>query len=140
MQDKTREATSAPGSRRGLYLIPLILTLAILGAWVATGHETMPPTAAPERLLRVETRVATLHETYAVERAFVGRVEAARSSDLGFELAGLVDQVQRLHRQAADVALPRLIGTGVGARGGGFGHARASLAANSVRIRFRVLP
>ncbi|MEM7349587.1 MAG: efflux RND transporter periplasmic adaptor subunit [Acidobacteriota bacterium] len=93
MQDKTRAATRAPGSRRGPYLIPLILTLAILGAWVATGHETMPPTAAPERLLRVETRVAALHEAYAVERAFVGRVEAARTSDLGFELAGLVDRM-----------------------------------------------
>jgi RND family efflux transporter MFP subunit len=46
-----------------------------------------------ERLLPVTTLTARLTDSYPVKRSFVGRVEARRESDVGFELAGLVAKI-----------------------------------------------
>jgi RND family efflux transporter MFP subunit len=65
-----------------------------------SGPGTVVAPAAP-RILPVETGIAVALESYQEETRFVGRVEAARSSELGFELAGtvvslLVDEGERV--------------------------------------------
>ena len=98
MHDKSRPTVSRP-MRRGLYLMLPLLAAAVLVAWSAVGGSTSSATTAhseppvAEATLRVATRIAEMQASYEVERAFVGRVEAARSSELGFELAGRVDRV-----------------------------------------------
>ena len=42
------------------------------------------------RILTVDTRPATLRQGFTITRSFVGRIEAARNSRLGFELGGLI--------------------------------------------------
>ncbi len=45
---------------------------------------------APTRVLVVATQAIQEQESYAVRRSFVGRIEARRSTDTGFELGGAV--------------------------------------------------
>ncbi len=70
------------------------LLVASLGAgavFVARGDAEATVTEEPA--LRVRAQAVEASDAYRVERSFVGRVEAARESELGFELAGLLAQV-----------------------------------------------
>jgi RND family efflux transporter MFP subunit len=76
----------------------LLITLAVLTGWAlvalltgALGSQASTP--RQERLLPVSTVTARLADSYPQQRSFVGRVEARRESDVGFELAGLVAQI-----------------------------------------------
>ncbi len=80
--------------RRFAGALALMLTLASIGAaglWVTRSNATTVPAAEP--MLRVQVQVAASSDTYEVDRSFVGRIEAARESELGFELAGLLEKV-----------------------------------------------
>lgn len=57
----------------------------------ALGTSHIP--APQDRLLGVQVMEAEAQRAYPVERRFVGRVEARRESDVGFELPGLVAAV-----------------------------------------------
>lgn len=74
------------------------LVLVILSAVVAFG--LMANAGAPEvtdgpgsEPPRVETHEVRWEDGYTIERSFVGRVEARRSTDLGFEIGGMVLEV-----------------------------------------------
>ena len=91
-------------------LTATLLALAVLGAGALfVTRSDADATPAPEPLLRIQTLAVEAASAYEVERSFVGRVEAARESELGFELAGLLekiwveegDSVERGHRVAA---------------------------------------
>ncbi len=74
------------------------IALAVLGGWILVALVTgaLGSQAAihvEERLLPVTTITAQFDDSYPVERSFVGRIEARRESDVGFELAGLVASV-----------------------------------------------
>jgi RND family efflux transporter MFP subunit len=74
------------------------VALLVVAGWVLVALTTgalgsQASTLPPERLLPVGTVTAQLAESYPVERSFVGRVEAQRESDVGFELAGLVAKI-----------------------------------------------
>ncbi|MEM7588038.1 MAG: efflux RND transporter periplasmic adaptor subunit [Acidobacteriota bacterium] len=75
-----------------VWIAPLAV-IAGLALLAAIGRESRAQDEEPSRRLRVATQVVERVPTYEVARSFVGRIEAARSSDLGFELAGLVDRV-----------------------------------------------
>ena len=68
-----------------------MVSIGVAGTWVARSHATS--TTATEPVLRVQIRAAEPSDTYDVDRSFVGRIEAARESELGFELAGLLEKV-----------------------------------------------
>jgi RND family efflux transporter MFP subunit len=97
-RSRTRSTSNGrrTGRRRRLALGTLALALAI--ALGAGGAALLPaPRLAAERdpqadpavpPLTVRTRAAVPQDGYTVERTFQGRVEAARRSQLGFELAG----------------------------------------------------
>ena len=68
-----------------------LVSIGVAGTWVARSHATS--TTATEPVLRVQIRAAEPSDTYDVDRSFVGRIEAARESELGFELAGLLEKV-----------------------------------------------
>lgn len=83
-----RKALFAAG---GLILVILVLadlTLFNEGslADLSRARETAPPT----RILTVPVERIEMTRSYQVDWSFVGRVEAARSSDLGFEFGGLL--------------------------------------------------
>ena len=76
----------------------LWIPLAVVSGWVLVALLTgalgsQASTESPERLLPVSTITAQLAESYPVQRSFVGRVEARRESDVGFELGGLVAHI-----------------------------------------------
>ena len=76
-----------------LFLIAIVIGTAILGvAWAALnpGRHSHP---LQQTILSVMTEAVQQAPTYSVEREFIGRIEAARQSILGFELAGLVSRV-----------------------------------------------
>jgi RND family efflux transporter MFP subunit len=63
----------------------------LAGALMAANSGPVTPAApATARILPVETAMAVEIDSYQEETRFVGRIEAARSSQLGFELAGTV--------------------------------------------------
>lgn len=74
-----------------MFLAVLATVLLIGGAFSMNGGEddqqAMP---APDDLIRVQTRVAEEQEGYARQIAFVGAIEAAQRSRIGFERAGKV--------------------------------------------------
>jgi multidrug efflux pump subunit AcrA (membrane-fusion protein) len=70
-----------------------------LGATVAaiafTQSSRAIPVASSQRpLLTVHTAAMNPVDRYTVKRTFLGRVEAARSSDVGFELAGKISSIE----------------------------------------------
>ena len=76
----------------------LWIPLAVVSGWVLVALLTgalgsQASTESPERLLPVSTITAQLADSYPVQRSFVGRVEARRESDVGFELGGLVAHI-----------------------------------------------
>ena len=77
----------------------LWIVTAVAAAWAvvalmtgALGTRASIP--ATERLLPVATVTAHFADSYPVERSFVGRVEARRESNVGFELAGLIASIE----------------------------------------------
>ncbi len=78
--------------------LSLALVAVILSAVAAFGlmvnAKTVVPTKGPgSEPLRVNTHAVQWETGYTIERHFVGRVEARRSSDVGFEISGMVTQV-----------------------------------------------
>jgi RND family efflux transporter MFP subunit len=74
------------------------ITFSVVAGWALVALLTgalggQASTLQPERLLPVGTVIAQQTESYPVERSFVGRVEAQRESDVGFELAGLLAKI-----------------------------------------------
>ena len=55
------------------------------------GSTVAKDNAPPVRILAVQAENVAYSTSYTVDWTFVGRVEAARSSDLGFEFGGLVE-------------------------------------------------
>lgn len=87
-QPETRSRRRRPG-----WILVALAALTLTG-WAVTDRGTTVAAAVPTgTLLEVATRTAALQPGYEVASTFVGRVEAARSSDLGFELAGRVEAV-----------------------------------------------
>lgn len=70
-----------------------VLAVGGLGALVAAGGDGGASAGRSVRPLTVETVAAEPAAGYTVEREFVGRVEAGRTSEAGFELAGRVAAV-----------------------------------------------
>lgn len=88
----------APGARRLLRPLPLALLLfvgSLLLVGLATGTSDHPAEgegSAPPRL-PVTVLAAVYEPGYTLRRELVGRVEARRGSEVGFELAGRLDSV-----------------------------------------------
>lgn len=70
----------------------LALLVAGFGWAVRSTAKPSPPGPGQEPPV-VASRPVVLESGYAVERRFVGRIEARREADLGFELGGLVAEV-----------------------------------------------
>jgi RND family efflux transporter MFP subunit len=76
-----------------LFLFAIVIGTTILGvAWAALNPGRQPQ-SLQRTVLSVLTEAVQQAPSYSVEREFTGRIEAARQSALGFELAGLVSQV-----------------------------------------------
>lgn len=106
--------------------------VAFLAAFLALGAG--PAGAADARVLAVPVVEAAPQSGYELRRPFLGRVEAARASDLGFELAGTVAAVAVREGDVveAGAVLARLDDARLQARvaelGAGLAQARADLA------------
>ena len=75
-------------------LLSLGLTLAVaVGAVALARGGKQPASDRTARILTVHTQAAQPTNGYTVRRTFVGRVEAAQRSNLGFEIGGLVTHV-----------------------------------------------
>ncbi|MEM1250073.1 MAG: efflux RND transporter periplasmic adaptor subunit [Acidobacteriota bacterium] len=84
--------------RRGLAPVALLLALPFLSACAEDAAGTDIP---QERVLRVEVAPVAAVDSYAIERSYVGQVEAKRRSQVGFDLPGtlvraLVDEGDRV--------------------------------------------
>lgn len=80
------------------FAVSAVLVLMVFAAVTAFGFFASATTAEREpgpgsEPLRVNTHAVDWETGYTVERSFVGRVEARRSSDLGFEIGGMVKEV-----------------------------------------------
>ncbi|MEO1370275.1 MAG: biotin/lipoyl-binding protein, partial [Acidobacteriota bacterium] len=81
-------------SSRPTWLVALGVLLALLALGVLTStSDEVDPAAAVAEPSPVNVVVARLDGGYDVERSFTGRVEARRSSHLGFELGGRLTAV-----------------------------------------------
>ena len=77
--------------RKGKLGVSGLLALAVGSVLVALAKgDTVRTDAAPARVLVVATRAVQEQASYVVRRSFVGRIEARRSTDTGFELGGAV--------------------------------------------------
>ena len=66
-----------------------------IASFAATQSTRAIPVPEPENpILTVQTVVMNLVNQYTLKRTFLGRVEAARSTDLGFELAGKILSIE----------------------------------------------
>ncbi len=95
-----RDTGLAPAStsiRR--YLISTGVVAGVLLGFMALGYATIHPNPAATTeditasMLPVPTLRVQLAQTYEARRGFIGRVEAARASAIGFELGGLLREV-----------------------------------------------
>ncbi len=81
------------------YLISTGVIAGVLMGFMAFGYATIHPSpAAPGKdtgasMLPVSTLRIQLAQSYETRRGFIGRVEAARASAIGFELGGLLREV-----------------------------------------------
>ena len=96
-------------SKKAKRRVTVITILALLiptisgGLLYATSNSGSDKTALPStpttdkelRVLTVDTVSAKVEEEYPVQERFVGRAEAARTSNLGFELAGTVTSIAK---------------------------------------------
>ena len=84
------------GLRRGLAwlsIIGFLLAAAAVGGAFRFGAKPAQGQDSTTRALPVEVLIAQRIEGHEIERFFTGRVVARRSSNLGFERSGLLDQV-----------------------------------------------
>ncbi len=94
--DSDRSPTSAPMRR---YLLSTGVIAGVVMGFMAFGYATIHPTSTPGTddagisMLPVSTLRVQLARTYEARRGFIGRVEAARASAIGFELGGLLREV-----------------------------------------------
>ena len=84
--------------RRIAYSLSVLLATVLLGLLWASVPGEVKADAGPT-LTSVETFPVQSENGYTTRRVFVGRIEAARKSDLAFEVAGLV---QELHSEEGD--------------------------------------
>lgn len=78
-----------PASRRMLIgWTAAIAAVAII--LILTGTRNSEAAESTPNLLRVETQTVAFVESYSTKRKYIGRIEAAQQSDLGFELSGRV--------------------------------------------------
>ncbi len=79
----------------GHWVLAAGITIGLLVLGVAWAKISREPThvVRPESALLVDTDVARQAPSYSLERVFIGRVEPARESDIGFELGGKVLEV-----------------------------------------------
>jgi multidrug resistance efflux pump len=97
----TRTVAAQRGSGRRRMAMITITAVTTLG--LATGAtlwatrigfgQPADSAAAEIPVLTVNTKAAERRHGYEVQRTFVGRVEAARASELGFELGGLIEAI-----------------------------------------------
>ncbi|ANM31074.1 hypothetical protein ABI59_18080 [Acidobacteria bacterium Mor1] len=88
------DAPLTPRGRRRIYAATLTLTLILLGGAAALTRLSGNEDTRPVPPLTVRTLTAEAEDAYPVTRRFVGRVEAARESAVGFELGGMVLEVR----------------------------------------------
>lgn len=69
------------------------LVLLLAGFAITPNSRAIPAPAYNNSLLTVQTTQLSPASQYVLKRFFLGRVEAARSSDLGFELGGKIDRI-----------------------------------------------
>lgn len=88
---------SVPFSDRSFFTTAIVLVLIAFALFIVSALtssnseltasvEEKPPTP-------VTAQIAVLTPSYEVERSFIGRVEARRESDIGFELSGMVSEI-----------------------------------------------
>ncbi len=72
----------------GMVAVALLLVSAVTSSdsEMTANVEEKPPTP-------VTAQIAVMTPSYEVERSFIGRVEARRESDIGFELSGMVSEI-----------------------------------------------
>lgn len=74
----------------------MLLAGAASAALILPSRPTEHPTVLTPRLLNVSTAAVELQDVYEVEDRFLGRIEATRSSRIGFELGGTLLRI-RVH-------------------------------------------
>lgn len=79
--------------RRGVALATLAAATALATSRGTPDAIEPAPGVTASRLLRVETSVARRQDHYTVTRYFLGRVEASRQAEAGFERAGMLAAV-----------------------------------------------
>ena len=88
---------SVPFSDRKYFGTAAVLAAVALALFLVsafTGSETGAVANAEEKPpTPVTAQIAALSPSYEVERSFIGRVEARRESDIGFELSGMVSEI-----------------------------------------------
>ncbi|MTI43969.1 RND family efflux transporter MFP subunit [Roseibium hamelinense] len=93
---------SKPGKRFGWYALSattFLLTVGVAAAAVFLGVSTIQmraqekPEVVAAPLVEVEAILPSAEQGYEITRTFVGRLEPARRTDLGFELAGAVREI-----------------------------------------------
>ena len=89
--------TSPSTFKRNTVLVASVLVLGVIG-WQLQGHdssgEKIAVVPSNPRRLPVQITPVALQAAYDVEDRFLGEVEARRSSQLGFELAGTVQNLE----------------------------------------------
>ena len=88
-QLRSNHVLSSRRTRR-LVLITTLGLLAVVGGLVVKMPNDSRAAAAPSNAITVAAMVPTMETGYQLERRFVGRVEAMRTSAVGFEFGGLL--------------------------------------------------
>ena len=78
--------------RRAAIAIPVIVVAALIGIRLASSQAGDDGTTV-EDALPVSVTTVRIHDSYRTRRVFTGRIAARRASDLGFEQAGLLEQM-----------------------------------------------
>lgn len=85
---------SRPFPIRLLATLAVIIVLALLFIVFAQRNGTDPDTAITDTPLPVSVMRVKMHDHYVIAREFTGRAVSRRSSDLGFETAGRIEEVR----------------------------------------------
>ena len=78
--------------RRAAIAVPVIVVAALIGIRLASSQAGDDGTTV-EDALPVSVTTVRIHDSYQTRRVFTGRIAARRASDLGFEQAGLLEQM-----------------------------------------------
>lgn len=89
---KTQPTRPKTSWRRAALAIPVIVVAALIGIRLASS-QAGDDAAAVEDALPVSVTTVRIHDSYRTRRVFTGRIAARRASDLGFEQAGLLEQM-----------------------------------------------